>query len=143
MSKPPKLTPEEKEILNNWMTKGLHLPPGEMVETTELEGETLMKLFGTREERLARAEKHRVLDAMLTAKEKELAATHPRHWVAVHKSGEFFVAETHEAALNWGDAQGYERADIKTGYILAEDEEIVLMRMPVVRKRRQPFGGAA
>lgn len=143
MSKQPKLTPEEKEILKNWTLKGVNLPPGEMKELSEREREILVKLFGPREERLARAEKHRALEAMLRAKENELAATHPRQWVAVHESGEFFVAETHEAALNWGDAQGYERSDIKTGYILAEDEEIALMPMPVVRKRRKPFGGVA
>lgn len=141
MSKPQKLTPEEKEILNNWTIKGLNLPPGEMKEPSEQEMEILVKLFGTREERLARAEKHRALEAMLRAKENELAATHPHQYVVVHESGEFFVAETHEAALNWGDAQGYERSDIKTGYILAEDEEIVLRPMPVVRKRRKPFIG--
>lgn len=143
MSKQPKLTPEEREILKSWTLKGVNLPPVEMKELSERERENLVKLFGNREERLARAEKHRALDAILRAKEKELAATHPRQWVAVHESGEFFVAETREAALNWGDAQGYKRTDIKTGYILAEDEEIVLMRMPVVRKRRKPFGGAA
>ena len=144
MSKQPKLTPEEKEILKNWTLKGVNLPPVEMKELSEQEREILVKLFGPREERLmARTEKHRALRAMLVAKEKELAATHPRQWVAVHESGEFFVAETYEAALNWGDAQGYERSDIKTGYILATDEEIALMPMPVVRKRHKPFGGAA
>ena len=143
MSKQPKLTPEEKEILNNWTLKGVNLPPGEMKEPSEREREILVKLFGPREERLARAEKHRALEAMLRAKENELAATHPHQWVAVHESGEFFVAETHEAVLSWSDAQGYDRSDIESGYILAEDEEMVLMPMPFVRKRRKPFGGGA
>ena len=143
MSKQPKLTPEEKEILNNWLTRGQNRPAEELEEPNELEKAILLKCFGTPEEQSARWEKRRALHAMLAARKDELAATHPHQYVAVHESGEFFVAETHEAVLSWSDAQGYDRSDIEAGYILAEDEEMVLIPMPFVRKRRKPFGGGA
>ena len=143
MSKQPKLTPEEKEILNNWVTRGLNLSDGETLGTTQQELAIWVKSLGTQEERLARQEKRLALRAMLDARKDELAATHPHQYVAVHESGEFFVAETHEAVLSWSDVQGYDRSDIETGYILAEDEEMVLIPMPFVRKRRKPVDGAA
>ena len=104
-------------------------------ELTEREREVLLKIVGTPEEQKAEEVARRALRTRFDAMRDELVQKYPRQWVAVHRDGEFFVAETHEEVLSWRDEQGDDRDCVLTEYLRPEDEEMILIPLPFWRTK--------